>query len=402
VTEPVIGSIDDPADAVRLLNEVAAESATAFASDTGGVLVLHHADVERLAHDPHLVGMGLTLFDFMGIEDGPLRRWYGTLMFSNEGDYHLRMRRLVSRAFTPRSVERLRAATAEFVADAYDTIDADGGGDLFAALKTVPMRVMCALLGVPETDLDDFVRWADALSPTFGLMDGDQQAAASAAIVELLDYLEGRIDDLDHERRPEDNGRGALLTALLEAEEGGDRLTRHETIDMVANLLVGGHDTTGSQIGCSLIRLLGDREALAALYADQALAPSAVWESMRIEPSLTVIPRVNLEPIELGGIERPAGSLILLCLASANRDPSIWADSNRLLVDRFTSPDTPKPLSFGTGQHFCLGSHMARMTLDEVVSGLARHPVVLRDDPAEVPWRQVLGRSPVAVEVVAG
>ena len=88
MAEPVIGLIDDPADAVRRFNEVAAESPTAIASDSGGVFVFHHADVERLAHHPELAGTGLTLFDFMGIDDGPLRRWYGSLMFTNEGPHH--------------------------------------------------------------------------------------------------------------------------------------------------------------------------------------------------------------------------------------------------------------------------------------------------------------------------
>src|SRR3954452_4549389 len=150
MAEPLIAAIDDPADAVRRFNEVAAGSPTALAIDSGGVLVLHHADVERLAHHPDLAGTGLTLFDFMGIEDGPLRRWYGSLMFTNEGPQHARLRRLVARAFTPRSVERLREETTKFVSDAYATIDANGGGDLLAALKAVPMRVMCSLLGVPE------------------------------------------------------------------------------------------------------------------------------------------------------------------------------------------------------------------------------------------------------------
>ena len=252
MAEPVIGGFDDPATAVRQLNDLANESPTALSSETGGVLVLHHADVERLAHHPDLAGTGLTLFDFMGIEDGPLRRWYGSLMFTNEGPHHARLRRLVARAFTPRSVERLREETTNFVSGAYDSIDANGGGDLLAALKAIPMRVMCSLLGVPETDLDAFIAWGDALSPTFGLMTDEQQRAASSAIVELLDYVGAMIEALEPDRRNGDAGRGHLLTALLEAEDDGDRLTRDETVDMIANLLVGGHDTTGSQIGCTL------------------------------------------------------------------------------------------------------------------------------------------------------
>src|SRR3954447_6273770 len=99
--EPSFSPIDDPRIAVDLLNELAAQTSTAIMTDSGGVAVLRHADVERLAHDPRLAGMGLTVFDLMGIDDGPLRRWYGSLMFTNEGPSHHRLRRLVSRAFTP-------------------------------------------------------------------------------------------------------------------------------------------------------------------------------------------------------------------------------------------------------------------------------------------------------------
>jgi cytochrome P450 len=396
--EPTLEAME-PRDCVRVINDVAASHATASWPD-GGIAVLHHDDVERLAHDPALAGVGLTLFDLMGIDDGPLRRWYGSLMFTTEGPAHARLRRLVSRAFTPRSVERLRAETARMVAEAYDELVTRGGGDLVATLRTVPMRVMCSMLGVPGRYFDSFVEWANALSPTFGMMTDEQIAAASAAVTELL----ACVGEMIEERASYDAGDGGasadLLSALLEAEDDGDRLTRAETIDMVANLLVGGHDTTGSQVGCSLLALLRDEAAMASLRGDPDLAPSATWETMRIEPSIIAIPRLSTEPVEVGGVERPAGTFFLLMLASANRDATIWAEADRLVADRFISADTPKPLSFGTGLHFCLGSHMARMTLDEVIAGLATHPLALADDAADVEWRQVLGRSPVAVDVV--
>ena len=142
---------------------------------------------------------------------------------------------------------------------------------------------------------------------------------------------------------------------------------------MVANLLVGGHDTTGSQIGCTLITLLGESTP-GCLARRPVLAPSAVWETMRVEPSLTVIPRVS--SAARGRWHRAApGHLLPAVSPSANRDAGIWPDPDRFVVDRFVSADVPKPLSFGTGSHFCLGAHMARMTLEEVTIGLANHPL---------------------------
>jgi cytochrome P450 len=391
--EPTIDGGDDPRDAVRRLNELAALSPTAVDPDTGIVFVLHHADVERLAHDPALHGMGLTVFDFLGIDDGPLRRWYSSLMFSQEGEEHGRTRRLVARAFTPRSVERLRAETEAMVAAAYDEIDAASGGDLVAALARIPMRVMCALLGVPHEDLGDFQRWGDALSPAFALMDETQQADATMAIVELLDYVGDLVSAREHLAGDD------LLTALLQTESDGDRLTRGETVDIVANLLVAGHDTTGSQIGCTLFALLTHPDAADRLRNDPSLVPSAVSETMRFEPSIIGMPRTVTAPLVVGGIERTPGTMLVLCLASANRDAQVWKDPDDLRIDRFVPDTAPRLLSFGTGPHFCLGAHMARMTLEEITRRFAARPYALVPDADAVPWRQVLGRSPATLPV---
>src|SRR5260370_35439286 len=110
---------------------------------TGATVVLRHRDVDELAHDPRLIGIGLTLFDLMGISDGPLRDWYGRLMFTTEGDYHRRIRTLVSRAFTPRSAEALRPSAADMAADAVASVRQ--GGDLVPAFSTVPTRSMDGL-----------------------------------------------------------------------------------------------------------------------------------------------------------------------------------------------------------------------------------------------------------------
>ncbi len=238
---------DDLHDTLR---EAAAEGPTAVDPVTGATLVFRYDDIDRLTRDRRLAGVGLSFFDFMGITDGPLRDWYGGLMFTNEGDVHNRLRMLVSRAFTPRSVEGLRLHTGTLVADAMATIEAAGGGDLVDAFGRIPIRVMCRLLGVPEGDIAVFADWADALSPTFVLMDETQIAAATDAIVSMLDYVRRLAD-----KRRNDPGDD-LITALVAAEENGERLTHDELVAMVANLIVGGHDTTASQLGCTVLTLL--------------------------------------------------------------------------------------------------------------------------------------------------
>src|SRR3954451_23314184 len=182
-------------------------------------------------------------------------------MFTNEGDTHSRLRRLVSRAFTPRSVEPLREHSAGIIAERFDVLAAAGEGDIMDVFGRAAMRVMCRLLGVPEEDVDEFGAWADALSPVFGLMDPEQIAAARSALTELIEYVSALVD----KRRGDP--RDDLITALLRAEEAGDCLSRDEVVPMVANLLVGGHDTTTSQIGCTLLTLMRHDDAVARLRA---------------------------------------------------------------------------------------------------------------------------------------
>jgi cytochrome P450 len=374
----------------------AAESGpTAVDALTGAVWVLHYDEVDRLAHDPRMAGVGLTWFDLMGIE-GELRRWYGSLMFTNEGETHTRLRQLVSRAFTPRSAERLRAHASALVDDGFTELAGAGGGDLVAVFGRLAIRVMCRLLGVPEEDVTTFGGWADALSPVFGLMDPDQIAAARSALAELVDYISRLVDD-----RHGENGDD-LISALLRAEDEEDRLTRDEVVTMVTNLLVAGHDTTSSQIGCSLLCLLLHPEEVDRLRSGACPVPAAVVETMRFEPSIPLIPRTVTDPLEIGGIVRPAGTSVLLSVMTANRDPAVWERPDTFDVDRFNQPSPPRMLSFGTGPHYCLGASLARMTLEEMVNGLASREVSPAGDLDRVEWRLVLGRSPAALPVVMG
>jgi cytochrome P450 len=393
MTEPVVTSaFDDSMHA--MLAAARAEAATAISVESGAVVVLRYGEIEHLAHDPRVAGVGLSFFDFMGIGDGPLRRWYGSLMFTNEGDYHHRLRRLVARAFTPRSVERHRALAAELTADRLGALGQAGGGDLVQAFSAVPIAVICRLLGVPDAEVERFLGYGDRLSPVFGFMDPDQVAAAETAVAGIMVDVERMI-------AARVAGGDDLISALLAAEDAGERLTHDELVTIVGNLIVGGHDTTASQVGCTLLTLLRHPEALASLADGRAGAADVVSETIRFEPSISFIPRTLIEPVEVGGRERPAGSMVFLATASANREEALWGDPEVVRPERFAAADAPKLLSFGSGAHYCLGAALARMTLEEVVKGYAA--VADRFAPAfapdEVEWRQVLGRSPVSLAV---
>jgi cytochrome P450 len=364
---------------------------------TGATIVLRHGDVEGLARDPRLAGVGLTFFDVMGIADGPLREWYGRLMFTNEGVIHDRLRRLVSRAFTPRSVELLRKDAAELATEALRPAREAGGADLVQTFALVAMRVMCRLLGVPAADVAVFGAWADALSPVFGFMDPGQITAATDAIGEMRGYVEALADRRRGE--PADD----LVSALISAEDEGDRLTHDELLDMVANLLVGGHDTTTSQIGCSLLTILRHPEEAERVRNDGELIVSAVEETIRFEPSIIGVPRTAIEHVTVAGTDIGPASILVLCTAAANRQPDAWDDPDRFDAGRFTVKGGPRLLSFGAGPHFCLGAALARMTVQECVRAtLDFGPELnLTEDPASLPWRSVLGRSPARLPVAA-
>jgi cytochrome P450 len=255
------------------------------------------------------------------------------------------------------------------------------------------MQVMCALLGVPGTSVDDFSRWTDALSPVFGLMKPEQITAATDAIEPLLACVSDVVEARSH--APTDD----LITALVAAEDDGDALTRQETVAMAVNLLAGGHDTTASQVGCTLFTLLRHTDAFQLAVDDPELIAPIVSETIRFEPSLAGAPRTVVEPVEIGGIERAPGTSVLLTTLTANRDPLVWHHPDEFVPLRFTEDDTPRLLSFGAGTHYCLGAALARLTLEETVRVVAsRHPT-LEVDPSHIEWVSVLGRSPKSLPV---
>ena len=378
------------------LRGVAATEPVAWDSSTGAAIVLRHRDVAGLARDGRLTGIGLALFDLMGISDGPLRDWYSGLMFTNEGATHRRLRSLVARAFTPRAAEALRHTAVTLAGDALARPSGpDGPDDLVERFALVPIRVMCRLLGVPDSDVGRFAAWLDDLARVFVVMSPGEIADATAAIVELLGY----IDELARRRRADP--KVDLITALLAAEDDGERLTHDEVVGMVANLLVAGQDTTTSQLGCSLLVLLADAHGRAQVRSDDALLSHLVSETIRLEPAIPVLPRTSTDPLRIDRCEIPAGSVVMLCSATANRDPATWKDPDRFDARRFADPAAPPLLTFGAGPHYCLGAALARVTLEECLRTVlaADDWYELMEAPDKIPWRSAVGRSPARLLV---
>jgi hypothetical protein len=170
---------------------------------------------------------------------------------------------------------------------------------------------------------------------------------------------------------------------------------------MIGNLLVAGHDTTGSQIPCTILVALQHRDQLTGIHNEQARLTNAVAETMRLEPSMPAIPRTAVESVELHGTVIPAGSMLWLCTAAANRDPLVWKDPDRFDPDRFEGQQAPRLLSFGAGTHYCLGTALAKIAVEEYLRAVLATdpPLELAEDPDDIPWRLVLGRSPTRIRV---
>ena len=363
-----------------------------------GAWVLRWDDVRALLRDRRFSGVGLVVFDALGIPDGPLRRWYGSLMFTNEGVAHNRLRSLVQQAFVPRSIEMLRPTTRAIADDLLRPMAAAGRGDLMDVATYTPIRAIAKLVGVADDDLVEFTRRSQILSRVFGFMEPDEIVAATEAIQELLAFtrtlLEARRAD------PRDD----LITRLFQAEENGERLTDGEVADMVVNVVVGAHDTSTGQSGCTLLTLLEHPEMLEALRADPALIPQAVEETMRFVSSIGAIPRVALEAVDHDGLHFEAGALVLLCTDTANHDPVGYTEPGQFLPARFEAEDVHRLMTFGAGPHYCLGAAFARMVVQESVGAVLSlpEPLQLSEPAAELAWTTVLATYPERLPITCG
>ncbi len=285
---------------------------------------------------------------------------------------HTRLRRLVNKAFTPRIVARLAPRIHELVDDMLDRAERGGSGDLIADLAfPLPVTVIAELLGVPASDRERFRTWTKAA------LSGEVGAAAEAHAA-----FGAYLDDLVVRRRAEP--MDDLLSALVAAEDEGERLDHAELLGMVFLLLIAGHETTVNLIGNGVLALTDHPAAWAELVADPSLAPSVVEEVLRYDGPVEVAPvRFAYEDLEVAGTTIPRGALLGLVLLSANRDPAAYDDP-----DVFDLHRGAPHLAFGHGIHFCLGAPLARLEGAIAFQQLARRfpEMRLATDRGELRW----------------
>lgn len=266
---------------------------------------------------------------------------------------HTRVRRLMAKVFTPRAVESLRPRIQQLVDEILDAAVERGELDVIADLgDVVPMMVICEVLGVPVADRHQFKPWSDAATRAFdGVIDDDTAAQARAGFRSLLAYIDDLIEN--HRAHRGDD----LLSALIAAEEEGDRLSTDELRVNAVSLIVAGHETTTNLIGNGAHALLRHPDQLARWHADPSLTPSAVEELLRYDPMAQFISRVATHETDVGGHSFYSGDHVILALGAANRDPERFPNPDRLDLGR----NDGFHLTFAYGVHHCLGAALARL-----------------------------------------
>ncbi len=378
---PDLTWLADPSIDAEQQREAAADAArdSWIARNLFGYSVLHYDDVVAVLRDKRWHSASGQIMELAGIDNPEWLARRRTSILSAEGDEHLRLRRLVGPAFSPRHADALRPYMREVVTDLLEPFTPRGAADIVADFcDPYPIPIICELFGAPKDDWELFSGWATDI---FRIFDGNLHQDMPT-IIRAQDELDAYVSDLIEERRssPADD----LISALIAAEEEGDRLSHQELVMMCEAVLMAGTDTTRNQLGCSLWLFAHHPDQWTLLAEQPELAGRVVEETMRYFGTVRGTGRIASEDIEYRGITFPKGTFIAPSLAQANRDPSVFTAADRFDITR-DPPDKPQ-LTFGAGIHFCLGAALARAEQQEALTILAARLPDLRL-AGEVTWK---------------
>jgi cytochrome P450 len=374
------------ADPYSLYARLRAENPVARARTPVGLpvwVVTRYDDARRALNDPRLAKNAAGFAQVLERHPLPPERQavfaqeLSQHMLSSDPPDHTRLRKLVSRAFTMHAIAAMRPRIEAIAAGLADQMAAGPPEvDLLDAFAfPLPMSVICDLLGVPDAERTTFRRWSNTLLSSDG--DGAGRTAAGMAMAQYLSALVA-----EKRARPADD----MLSAIVAASEDADRLSADETVSMAFLLLVAGHETTVNLIGNGLLALLRSPDRLEELRADPELIPRAVEEFLRFDGPVNLATfRHTTEAVDIGGVTIPPGEVVLVALASADRDPGHFPAADDLDLHR----DAAGHLAFGFGLHHCLGAPLARLEGDVAFRTLlARFPdLALAVEPDELSWR---------------
>ncbi|MGR4852382.1 cytochrome P450 [Streptomyces sp. LARHCF252] len=388
------------ADPYPAYAELRAKGRVHYYEPTNQWLVPHHADVSALLRDRRLGRTYQHRFTHEEFgrtappqEHEPFHTLNDHGMLDLEPPDHTRIRRLVSKAFTPRTVERLKPYVRGLADDLASALVTAGGGDLLKDVaEPLPVAVIAEMLGIPESDRAPLRPWSADICGMYELNPSEETAAkAVTASAEFSDYLRELI--AARRKEPGDD----LISGLIEAHDEGDRLTEQEMISTAVLLLNAGHEATVNSTVNGWYALFRDEAQLAALRADHTLVPSAVEELMRYDTPLQLFERWVLDEIEIAGTTIPRGAEIALLFGSANHDPAVFTAPDRLDLTRTDNPH----ISFSAGIHYCIGAPLARIELAASMTALLEKAPALRlaEEPQRKPNFVIRGLEGLSVAV---
>jgi len=369
---------------------LAAREAGWYAHTALGLAVLRYKEVASLLRDHRLRPGTRETMALQGVTEGPVARWWQQSLLNIEGSDHTRLRRLVASAFTARQVERLVPAMHDA---AHGLLDQFGSANrcefVTSFADPYTLHIICELLAIPDRDRPAFAGWANDLSLAFSLTVPQFLPRIEAA----LSGLTGCVDELLARRRREPGDD--LGSALIAAEEAGDRLSPAELRAMVTELVFASTATTRTQLGRAMVLFAEHPGSWALLGRRPELASNAVEEVVRLAGTVPAITRYALEDLEVNGLRIPAGSFLLLMVAAANSDPRVFDPPGLDITCR-----RPAQVTFGGGLHHCLGSWLARIELREALKILAaRMPALQLDgEPSWLPAAGIYGPASLPLQ----
>jgi cytochrome P450 len=354
-----------------------------------GPEVLGYELARGILRDPRFVfppGLHMTA---RGITSGPLHDRVLATILGMDGDEHRRLRGLVSKAFTPRASARMEDTIDAVINELIDRVaqgDRAGRCEFVTDIaRPYPIPIICALLGAPPQDWEQFSSWAEDI---FKIVRFDSNLLDEQDVVlRAWDEFDAYIDDMIAERRS--RLTDDLISELIRSQDDGDRLTDAEMRMLAFSILSAGTDTTRNQLAASMHALCDHPDQLALLRDDPDLAMRAVEECMRHSPAVCTTLRTVLDDVVFSDYTFPAGTFISVNTYAANCDPEIYAHPDRFDICR---DDPPAILSFGGGAHYCLGANLARVELAGALKVLARR----MPNPRRVAtsqWKPMLGLS---------
>jgi cytochrome P450 len=319
-----------------------------------------------------------------GVHDGPFAQWWGETLLSLEGDDHLRLRRLLGPAFRSRAIEAMRPQFQHLAGELIDGFAARGRVELVGEFaEPYAARVLCLLLGLPESEWPQIAHWADDLGKSFGIQLRRDLPHIEAALAGLTGYVEEVV--ADRRTSPRDD----LVSTLVLAHDQDDALSQRELVVGLVFLAFAGMETTRNQLGLALQTFLRHPGQWALLAARPELGAAAVEEVMRVNPTVTWVTREAVEDVDLFGLHVPAGGIVQVLSHASGTDPRAMGEQPGFDI---TAADRPPHGGFGGGVHPCLGHFVARTDMSVALPLLARRmPEVEADGPGE--WLPVSGNT---------